>query len=49
LAREEALQIASYLRRHGTFQPARLGPGAMEYTTLPQVLADLEHRFKDED
>ena len=49
LARQEAMQLASHLRRHGTFQPARLGPGAMEYTTLPQVLAKLEPRFKEED
>ena len=48
LARQEALQLASHLRRHGTFQPARLGPGAMEYTTLPQCLKELEPRFKKE-
>ncbi len=48
LARQEAMQMASMMRRHGVFQPARLGPGAMEYTTLPQCLADLEERFKDE-
>jgi fructose 1,6-bisphosphate aldolase/phosphatase len=48
LARQEALQLASHLRRHGVFQPARLGPGAMEYTTLPQCLKDLEPRFKKE-
>jgi fructose 1,6-bisphosphate aldolase/phosphatase len=47
-ARQEAMQLASYMRRQGVFQPARLGPGAMEYTTLPQCLADLEHRFKKE-
>jgi len=46
LARREALELASHLRRMGEFQPARLGPGAMEYTTLPQVLKQLEPRFK---
>lgn len=49
LARQEAMQMASFMRRHGVFQPARLGPGAMEYTTLPQCLADLESRFKEEE
>lgn len=46
LAREEALELASHLRRMGEFEPARLGPGAMEYTTLPQVLKRLEGRFE---
>jgi fructose 1,6-bisphosphate aldolase/phosphatase len=46
LARSEALDLASHLRRMGEFEPARLGPGAMEYTTLPQVLKQLESRFK---
>lgn len=46
LARREALELASHLRRMGEFEPARLGPGAMEYTTLPQVLKKLEPRFK---
>jgi fructose 1,6-bisphosphate aldolase/phosphatase len=47
LARKEALDLASHLRRMGEFEPARLGPGAMEYTTLPQVLKELEPRFKE--
>ena len=46
LARKEALELAAHLRRMGEFEPARLGPGAMEYTTLPQVLKELEPRFK---
>lgn len=46
LARREALELAAHLRRMGEFEPARLGPGAMEYTTLPQVLKQLESRFK---
>ena len=48
LARQEAMQMASFMRMHGVFQPGRLGPGAMEYTTLPQCLASLEGRFKKE-
>ena len=46
LARKEALELASHLRRMGEFEPARLGPAAMEYTTLPQVLKELEPRFR---
>jgi fructose 1,6-bisphosphate aldolase/phosphatase len=49
LCRKEALDLASHLRRHGPFQPARLGPGAMEYTTLPHCLVKLESRFKKEE
>jgi fructose 1,6-bisphosphate aldolase/phosphatase len=49
LCRKESLELAAHLRRHGPFQPARLGPGAMEYTTLPQCLAKLEPRFKKEE
>ena len=47
LARREALDLAAALRRMGEFEPARLGPGAMEYTTLPTVLKKLESRFRD--
>jgi fructose 1,6-bisphosphate aldolase/phosphatase len=46
LARREALDLASHLRRMGEFEPARLGPQAMEYTTLPDVLKQLEPKFK---
>lgn len=45
-ARNKAMEIADYLRRHGEFMPARLGPEEMEYTTLPGVLEKLEKRFK---
>jgi len=45
-ARQEAIQLSQMLRRMGEFEPARLGPEAMEYTTLPSVLKDLEPRFK---
>lgn len=46
LARREALEYASMLRRMGEFEPARLGFEEMEYTTLPQVLEKLKGRFK---
>jgi fructose 1,6-bisphosphate aldolase/phosphatase len=46
LARSKANEIADYLRRHGPFMPARLGPEEMEYTTLKTVLEKLEGRFK---
>jgi len=38
-ARKEANRIATYMRRHGPFEPHRLGLHEMEYTTLPQVMA----------
>lgn len=46
LARREALENASMLRRMGEFEPARLGPEEMEYTTLGQILEKLKERFK---
>lgn len=45
-AREEANVIADYLRRHGPFEPHRLGMGEMEYTTMPKIMKKLEGRFK---
>jgi len=38
-ARKEANRVANYMRRHGPFEPHRLGLHEMEYTTLPQVMA----------
>jgi fructose 1,6-bisphosphate aldolase/phosphatase len=38
-ARREANRVANYMRRHGPFEPHRLGLHEMEYTTLPQVMA----------
>jgi len=46
LARHEAMENASMLRRMGEFEPARLGPEEMEYTTLQQILEKLKERFK---
>lgn len=46
MARREAMEYASMLRRMGEFEPARLGVEEMEYTTLPQTLKKLKERFK---
>jgi fructose 1,6-bisphosphate aldolase/phosphatase len=46
MARREALESAAMLRRMGEFEPARLGPEEMEYTTLQQVLGRLKERFE---
>lgn len=46
LTREQCMYIADYLRRHGPFEPHRLPPASMEYTTLPNVLERLKSRFK---
>lgn len=45
-SRRKAMEIAEYIRSHGEFMPARLGPEEMEYTTLPKVLEKLKGRFK---
>lgn len=45
-ARRKALRVADYMRRHGPFEPHRLPPEDMEYTTLPKVLRELEKRFE---
>ncbi|HDQ98697.1 MAG TPA: fructose 1,6-bisphosphatase [candidate division WOR-3 bacterium] len=42
LARQKCNEVADYIRRHGPFEPHRLGLHDMEYTTLPQVLAKLK-------
>jgi fructose 1,6-bisphosphate aldolase/phosphatase len=44
--RMKVMEVADYMRRHGPFMPARLGPDEMEYTTLPQVLEKLKDRFE---
>ena len=49
LARREAVEYASVLRRMGEFEPARLSSHVMEYTTLPKVLEKLQKRFKKAD
>jgi len=48
-AREIAGRVATYMRRHGPFEPHRLPMEDMEYTTLPDVLKKLENRFEPAD
>ncbi len=45
LSRREAVEYMVALRRMGEFEPARLNAQIMEYTTLPQVLEKLKHKF----
>ena len=45
-ARKKCNEIADYVRRHGPFEPHRLPPDEMEYTSLPGVLEKLKDRFK---
>jgi fructose 1,6-bisphosphate aldolase/phosphatase len=49
LARQQANEVADYMRRHGPFEPHRLPLEEMEYTTMPQVSKKLEDRFVDLD
>jgi fructose 1,6-bisphosphate aldolase/phosphatase len=44
-ARQQANDIADYMRRHGPFEPHRLPLEEMEYTTMPQVMKKVEGRF----
>jgi len=45
LARQEANEMADWMRRHGPFEPHRLPLEEMEYTTMPEVKKKLEKRF----
>ena len=36
------------MRRHGAFEPHRLPPEELEYTTLPKVLEKLKDRWEDD-
>jgi fructose 1,6-bisphosphate aldolase/phosphatase len=47
-ARQQANHIADYMRRHGTFEPARLSSTAMEYTTLPDVMKKLDGKWEED-
>ena len=47
-AREKSNEIADFLRQHGPFEPHRLSAECMEYTTLPEVLKELENKFVGE-
>jgi len=44
-ARALANQIAYYMRSHGPFEPHRLPPEQLEYTTLPKILEKIKTRF----
>ena len=46
-ARQQANDIADYMRRHGPFEPHRLPLEEMEYTTMPEVAKKLEGRFTE--
>ena len=48
-ARQQARDVADFLRRHGPFEPHRLPLEEMEYTTMPDVMKKLEGRFVDLD
>jgi fructose 1,6-bisphosphatase len=47
-ARQKSNEIADFMRQHGPFEPHRLSPESMEYTTLPEVLKELENKFVGE-
>ena len=44
--RSQANEVMDYLRRHGPFEPHRLGLDEMEYTTMPAVAARLADRWQ---
>ena len=44
-ARQQANDVADFMRRHGPFEPHRLPLEEMEYTTMPEVMEKLEGRF----
>jgi len=45
-ARRLCNSIADHMRRHGPFEPHRLPMDAMEYTTLPEVMENLQDRWE---
>lgn len=48
-ARTNAIKASKFIRSHGPFMPAILGPEEMEYTTKTEVLKELEKRLEDLD
>jgi len=48
-ARQQANDVADFMRHHGPFEPHRLPLEEMEYTTMPEVMKKLEGRFSDLD
>ncbi len=47
-ARQVANDMAYIMRRHGAFEPHRLPPEELEYTTLPKVLEKLKDRWEED-
>ena len=45
-ARQQALEMADYMRRMGPFEPGRLPMEDMEYTTMPAVAERLTGRWE---
>jgi fructose 1,6-bisphosphate aldolase/phosphatase len=45
-ARAQVNAITDYMRRHGPFEPHRLGLEDMEYTTMPKLMERLGPRWK---
>ncbi|OFW35140.1 MAG: fructose 1,6-bisphosphatase [Candidatus Aquicultor primus] len=48
-ARRQCLEVADYIRRHGPFEPHRLGHDEMEYTTMPHLMEKFESKFEPSD
>jgi len=48
-ARQQASDVADFMRAHGPFEPHRLPLEEMEYTTMPQVMKKVAGRFVDLD
>ncbi len=46
-SRQQANDVADFMRAHGPFEPHRLPLEEMEYTTMPEVMKKLEGRFID--
>jgi len=45
--RSNAVKASKFMRTHGPFMPAILGPEEMEYTSRPEVLDALKKRFEN--
>jgi fructose 1,6-bisphosphate aldolase/phosphatase len=45
-ARQQALEMADYMRCNGPFEPGRLPMEDMEYTTMPQVAERMHERWE---
>ncbi|MFQ6012860.1 MAG: fructose-1,6-bisphosphate aldolase/phosphatase [Thermoplasmata archaeon] len=45
--RQQAAEVADYMRRHGPFEPHRLPMDEMEYTTMPALMAKVKDRWEE--